>query len=481
MAGRILIADGSADGRVPLEAGQVAARHIILRAATGAEAMRIARDARPEAVLIAAGLPDIPVPRLCRRLREDHRLADLPVLVAVAAEERGLRVEALRAGADDVVTLPVAEASLLARIRNLARMRSAREELRERQRSTEEFGFAEGPSGFSPSARVALVSEDPGEATGWRSGIGRLPGALLDVATPAAALAGEYAGALAPSLFVLSGALADPALGPSLVSELRSRRATRHAAILVVANRPDTEAQTSRVLDLGADGLVDAGFEDEELRLRVAAQLDRKRDADRLRRLIDDGLRLAACDPLTGLYNRRYAEHHLSRIAGRAAAEGRIWAAMILDLDRFKQINDRHGHAAGDAVLRSVAGRLRDNLRPPDLVARLGGEEFLVALPDCDPDAGGALAQRLLDLLRRAPIRLTDGRELTVTASLGLALAGPAPADPLTVLATADAALYAAKAAGRDRFLQAPPIPSEPRRGTDAASPSAARDRRHPA
>ena len=105
-------------------------------------------------------------------------------------------------------------------------------------------------------------------------------------------------------------------------------------------------------------------------------------EPDQLRASVEDRLRLAMTDPLTGLHNRRYAMAHLSRIAERAAVAGRTFALMILDLDRFKAINDTHGHAAGDAVLAEVAARLSAQLRPIDLVARIGGEEFLIALPD---------------------------------------------------------------------------------------------------
>ena len=171
------------------------------------------------------------------------------------------------------------------------------------------------------------------------------------------------------------------------------------------------------------------------------------------------GLRLAVTDPLTGLHNRRYALAHLDRIAARARDTGRRFAVMVLDLDRFKTVNDTWGHGAGDTVLETVAARLRDNLRPSDLVARIGGEEFLVALPDATLGTARITAERLCRVISDEPVILPDGRSsVQVTISVGLAL-GPdlspelpdATATARSALARADAALLIAKTDGRNQ------------------------------
>lgn len=165
-------------------------------------------------------------------------------------------------------------------------------------------------------------------------------------------------------------------------------------------------------------------------------------------------------DPLTGLFNRRYALPHLARIAERAAETGRGYAVMLLDLDRFKRVNDRYGHAAGDAVLVEVARRVKDSLRPVDLVARIGGEEFLVALPETGFEQACATAERLRTLIEQRPVTLPGGAgEIGVTISVGLAFgrdktpaAGSADveAEINALMEQADRALYGAKASGRN-------------------------------
>ena len=149
-------------------------------------------------------------------------------------------------------------------------------------------------------------------------------------------------------------------------------------------------------------------------------------------------------DSLTGLSNRRFILTQLSGLISGARRHERALSVAIIDVDRFKAVNDRHGHAEGDRVLCEVAGALRRHLRAEDQLGRLGGEEFLALLPDADAPAAAAAAEKL-----RASVARTG-----VTASIGWAAwEGESPED---LLRRADEALYAAKAEGRDRVVAAP-------------------------
>ncbi len=186
----------------------------------------------------------------------------------------------------------------------------------------------------------------------------------------------------------------------------------------------------------------------------VAVLVSRAREANRALRRSEVQLKLQSeRDPLTGLANRRHLRDMLkARANGLPRFDG---ALLLLDLDHFKRVNDRHGHNAGDAVLVEVAHRLGKAVREADLVCRWGGEEFLVFAPHLHGEALDAMAQRLLDAISAEPVLLPDGSSLQVTGSLGYA-AFPLPPHQVAVgweqaLNLVDLALFIGKDAGRDR------------------------------
>jgi len=153
-------------------------------------------------------------------------------------------------------------------------------------------------------------------------------------------------------------------------------------------------------------------------------------------------------DPLTGLPNRRAFEEDLAREVARAARTGEPLAVVMLDLDRFKAVNDGYGHAAGDAVLRALAARAQGAVRAGDVVARLGGEELGLLLPGADLARAAEVAERLRAALAALPVDAA-GHALAVTASLGCAVLAPGE-PPEALVARADARLYDAKRDGRN-------------------------------
>ena len=267
-------------------------------------------------------------------------------------------------------------------------------------------------------------------------------------------LADSFAGVLeaaplfAPDVIVLQEGFAASA-GLAAISDLRANLATRSIPILYIPS--DTGAgEPALALDLGAADYIQPPVNGEELCQRIAALVRRKRLADRLRARLSDELRQALTDSLTGLHNRRYAEAYLARHLSQTS--GQPTAVLLLDLDRFKTVNDRYGHAMGDQVLREVAGWIRASVRSVDLVARLGGEEFLVILPDTSAADARKVAERIRRDVRRAGAVLPGPGAPSITVSAGVALASAGRAETTDALINrADRALYASKRSGRDR------------------------------
>ncbi|MCB2076878.1 MAG: GGDEF domain-containing protein [Novosphingobium sp.] len=151
-------------------------------------------------------------------------------------------------------------------------------------------------------------------------------------------------------------------------------------------------------------------------------------------------------DPLTGLYNRRYMEDALERYVSLAERSGSPTSVIMIDLDDFKRLNDQHGHAKGDAVLRDVGAQLVAALRPSDVVSRYGGEELVVILPNC----GIADAEHKAELLRERIESLSDAHNVQVSASFGIASVPETATGHVDLVPMADGALYMAKQAGKN-------------------------------
>ena len=454
MTGRILIADNVATNRIILKVKLAAASYDVAQLASGSELLAAAARNKPDLIVIDAALPDCDSFELCQLLGKQPATAAIPVMMTTSDYDRNIRLRALQAGAQDILSKPFDDNVLLARVRNLLRVHSTQEELRRRQGTAADFGFHEAPAEFSARPQVLIVSEPGSRKPDWQPQLGDVLNADIQDVSDATVLKTIAQGQARPDVIVLP-ITADPAQSPlTLVAELRCRAETRHCAI-ISSIEPGAGQTGVSALDIGANDLMETDSLPAEAALRITNQLERKQSADRLRMAMESGMRLAVTDPLTGLYNRRYALPHTAKIATRAHETGQPFAVMVLDLDRFKKINDTYGHAAGDAVLKEVARRLRNNLRSVDLISRIGGEEFLVVMPDTDMNAARAAAERLRRVTQAEPVVVTKGKPtIPVTLSIGVSIGGLNGQGAIAVeniVELADQALLGAKTHGRNR------------------------------
>jgi two-component system, cell cycle response regulator len=238
--------------------------------------------------------------------------------------------------------------------------------------------------------------------------------------------------------------------GRQLVRDVAGDPELLGVAVILAHPGADADAVVAALRDGAADVWTGTDGTAPELIARV-------RVAYRSRQLLDLALQrfsnledLAYRDELTELPNRRGASRQIDVLLSRARRHGHQLALLLIDADRFKRVNDEHGHAVGDIVLRELAARLRERVRREDVVGRWGGEEFVVALPETTPDGAAAVAESLREAIAGTPIT-GDGVALDVTVSIGVAAWTGQELDEL--VARADHALYAAKAAGRDRVV----------------------------
>lgn len=477
MSGRILVIDSVATSRIVLKVRLEAAQYQVFPVATLAEALTAAATMSPDLVLMDMTALADGVAAFVANLRRLPDLSRVPVIGYGRFDRAADRIAMLHAGADGLLAKPLSDNLLLAQIRCLLRQRDAEIEMDLREDTSRALGFADPPAQFSGPAQVTVLSRNVAATIPCARALQAASGHRVQVIDPETVLSAPREAPRDPQIGdpLTTPGPAQHGGGPNdvlildarqpetaiqlhrLIADLRSRPETRQTMLLVLTVPDDPDA-AALALDLGAQDVVAGTAPIEEIALRVGRLLRQKLTMDRLRDTVQTGLRAAITDPLTGLYNRRYALPHLANLADKARATGLPWAVMVLDIDHFKRVNDTYGHAAGDKVLVAVADRLRGNLRMVDFIARIGGEEFLIAMPDTSPAEAQLAAERLCALFDHAPVTEVAGGPVRVTLSIGVAMARDRvlmPQDVDAMIALADQALYTAKAAGRNTVTMA--------------------------
>lgn len=245
-----------------------------------------------------------------------------------------------------------------------------------------------------------------------------------------------------PPLLILDWMMPPPS-GPEICRRLRAR-AKRPYQYIVMLTARDAVEDVVLAMEAGADDYLRKPFDLRELRVRVRA-------GERMLALQDELNAKATTDELTGLLNRRGIVARLEHEVSLVSRGNRSLSVLILDVDNFKIVNDTHGHAIGDEVLKEVASRMRRQLRAYDDLGRYGGEEFAVVLPACGPPGAFQVAERIRQSICSVPVSTSAGL-VYVTISAGIASCGEHQLmEAGKLISAADAALYSAKANGRNR------------------------------
>jgi two-component system cell cycle response regulator len=451
MSARVLVVD-DVEANVKLLEAKLSSEYFdVLSAYNGRAALHIADSELPDVILLDVMMPRMDGFEVCRRLKANPRTADVPVVMVTALSDVGNRLRGLEVGADDFLTKPVNDIALFARVRSLARLKRMMEEWRLREEICGRFAGRDiAAAQDTGPATILIVEED-------RFAAAQMAETLRSVGHSVTCAAG---GADAQTLLdgdteLVIVSLSIPSCDPlRLVSQYRANEAFRQLPILLIAEDIDLIRVAKGLVDLGANDYLIRPVDRQELLARTATQIRRKRLQDRLQQNYQRGLSLALTDPLTNLYLRRYGEAHLDELIERVNQDAVSAAVLLFDVDHFKQVNDAHGHDAGDDVLRELAARTIKSVRSVDLAVRWGGEEFLVVMPETDLANAAAVAERLRAAIAKDLFTVrSSGGKLAVTISVGVAaaIAGGDHRDRL--LKRADDALYSAKSAGRNRVI----------------------------
>jgi two-component system cell cycle response regulator len=447
---RILVVD-DIDANVRLLQAKLQAEYYdVLTAHDGVTALALAAAEKPDVVLLDVMMPGMDGFQVCRRLKDDPETRHIPVVLVTALDGRADRITGLEAGADEFLTKPIDDLMLFARVKSLTRLKVVIDELRQREASGRRIGVIAGAASRlgGSGGRVLVVDDQERQAQ-------RIAGELAVDHRPVIESDPEKAllTARGPVDLIIVNANAKAFDGLRFAAQLRSDENTRHLPILGVVD-PDERGRLVKALEIGFNDILTRPIDPQELAARARSQIKSKRYTDFLRNNLDHSLELAVTDQLTGLHNRRYMTGQLGALVNRAARGGDPVAALMVDIDHFKKINDSFGHDIGDEVLREFAVRLASNVRAIDLPCRYGGEEFMVIMPDTSLQDAERIAERIRRHVAGSPFRVAGGNELlTVTISIGVAATLGAGDHAEALLKRADEAVYEAKSAGRNRVI----------------------------
>ena len=448
---RVLVVDDIPTNVRLLEARLAAEYFEVVTATSGPEALDICATSDIDIVLLDVMMPGMDGFEVYRRLKASPRTHHVPVLMITALDQTSDRVKGLEVGADDFLTKPVDDVQLMARVKSLVRLKSLTDELRARALTGQQIAIEDALRAMdsirADGGSILLIDTDDRHGERIK---GYLKGHRVDLlASPADAVFQVSGAEYDLALVAMSLTDFDPL---RVCSQIRTLEQARTLPIILIADEVD-KPKVVRALDLGVNDFIMRPVERNELMARVRTQIKRHRYALELRQSVNHTMSLAVTDDLTGLYNRRYFDRHLSVMLSKAQEQDRDMALMILDIDHFKTVNDTHGHDVGDKVLKEFAVRLKRNIRGVDLACRFGGEEFVVLMPDTDMRQAEAVAERVREAIAERGFEVPDGRPLNVTVSAGVALNESLGDTPETLVKRADVALYRAKREGRNRVV----------------------------
>jgi two-component system cell cycle response regulator len=451
MSARVLVVDDILPNVKLLEAKLSSEYYDVLTATSGEEALQKIEMDSPDLVLLDVMMPGMDGFEVCERIKSNPAHAHIPVVMVTALTDTADRVRGLEAGADDFLSKPVNDTALMARVRSLVRLKMTVDEWRIRENTASQLGVIEDQGSIMKepveNARILVVEDQSFEADKIADTLHRDNDTVIPVESGMKAM--EYASQHDFELLIISLNLKDED-GLRLCSHLRSNERTRSSPILMIGTDEDI-GKIAHGLEMGAHDYIVRPIDRNELLARVRTQIRRKRFQERLRSSYEFSISMALTDSLTGLYNRRYLEVHMQKLLQKNQDAHKTLCVLILDIDHFKQVNDTHGHIVGDEMLKTFASRLNDNVRGFDLVARLGGEEFIIVLPNTRRNTALHIAERLRRSIADKPIACSaEEGELTITTSIGGAIIEPGVYDVQDVIARADKALYEAKDSGRN-------------------------------
>jgi len=451
---KILIVDDDPTNVKLLAAKLYELNYTILKAYGGEEALQKAKSETPDLVLLDVMMPGMNGFEVTAQMKNCAETSDIPIILVTALDGSDNKTKGLEAGADDFLNKPVHTAELKARVKSLLRLKRYGDQLKARVHAN---GTALTPFSSDDTSselrlpNLLIVEDCPTDAKLIKSLLNSLACSILT------AHSGEEALSICNNhkidIMILDMLL--PGLdGYEVVKRVKENVSTQGTQIIVVTCLQDIESKI-KGFEFGVDDYLVKPINFNEFRARVNSLIKKKAYHDKLMGNFEVAVQAAITDKLTGIYNRGYFEHYLKNELKRADRHHYPVSLLMLDIDNFKLVNDRHGHLAGDKLLKETAVKLDQNIRDIDFLARFGGDEFAIILPYTQKESAVALAERIKVAIENCAVAVSDQVSLTLSMSIGVADYAPGVDTAQDVIQKSDKALYTAKFNGKNKVCSA--------------------------
>lgn len=445
MTARILVVDDLEPNIKLLEAKLLSEYYVVFTAFSGKEAIEILEKKKIDVILLDGMMPGMDGFETCKLIKANPATTHIPVVMVTALSDISDRVHGLEVGADEFLTKPVNDVALFARVNSLSRTKAVIDELKLRNKTNAALGgkIVEFIDNFADN-NIVMVDDDVIQAKNIIKTLSKLTNnthLIKDIE--------DISNIQNIDLIIISCQMdkLDPL---RILSSLRTMESLKNTAFMFLAEEENMKI-VIKGLELGINDYFIYPVDENELLARIRTQLRRKKYQDELRNELDQSLNLSFKDSLTGIYNRRYFDVHIEQLIEDSKSTHSNICLVMLDIDHFKDINDKYGHQIGDLVLKSITDALSKSIREIDLLARYGGEEFVIVFSNVDIEQGALLCERLRETVENLDIQIPESNKI-IRRTISIGISEYQNQESIKqFIERADKALYQSKSNGRNK------------------------------
>lgn len=457
MTSCILIVDDVSSNLKVLKAKLEKEYYTVLSALSGKEALDIAQKLQPDLILLDIMMPEMDGFEVCQLLKSNFDTESIPVIFITALDDVESRIRGLNYGAEDFLTKPINDIALFTRIKSLARLKMFTDEFNIRSKIVQNIDSTLDVLSIKQSVNdlsnenILIIDDDELQSEQVQICLNDHFNHVIMCSNDIERFCANIHEQKDIALVIINMQSTNYD-GLRLFSVLRSKHVIRNIPILMLIDEDNT-SDLIKGMEIGINDYLTIPINSEELIARARLQIKKKKYHDALYNSVINNMEMATVDQLTKCYNRFYFDMHIKqKIMTVRRNNTHVLALLMFDIDFFKKVNDDFGHLVGDDVLKKITQLVRDNIRANDLLARFGGEEFVILLPNPrSVEDTLECANRLLDVIRMYHF-IIDDKNYKITISIG-GTHLQKDDDVNSFIARADKNLYEAKNSGRNQLI----------------------------